>query len=43
MCFVEQFGELTNDAALRLSAKTEQDDVMPRQDRIDELRNDGSS
>ncbi len=37
---VEQFGELANDAALCLSAQAEQDDVVPRQNGVDELRND---
>jgi hypothetical protein len=37
---VEQIGEQTNDAALCLAAQAEQDDVVPRQDRIDQLRND---
>ena len=39
--FIEQIGQLANDAALRLAAQTEQDNVMSRENRIDELRNDG--
>ena len=38
---VEQLGELTNDAALRLAAQSEQDDVVLRENRVDELGNDG--
>src|SRR5262249_1181252 len=36
--FIEQFGEQTDDAALCLSAQTKQDDVMPRQNGVDQLR-----
>jgi hypothetical protein len=38
---VEEIGQLSNDTALRLAAQAEQDDVVTRQDRVDELRNDG--
>src|SRR6185369_7115269 len=38
---VEQIGEQTNDASLCLAAKTEQDDVVSRQNGVDELRYDG--
>ena len=38
---VKEFRQLSNDAALRLAAQTEQDDVVTRQNRVDELRNDG--
>ena len=38
--FVQQLGELANDAALGLSAQPEQDNVVPRENRVDELRND---
>ena len=38
---VEQFGELANDAALCLAAQAEQDDVVPRQNGVDQLRNNG--
>ena len=37
---VQQIGQLTNDSALRLAAQTQQDHVVPREDRIDQLRND---
>ena len=33
--FVKQISELANDAALRLSTQAEQNQVMPRQNRID--------
>ena len=32
--FVKQIGELANDAALRLTAQAQQNQVMPRQNRI---------
>ena len=38
---VEQIDEAAQDAALRLTAQAEQDEVVPRQDRVDELRDDG--
>ena len=38
---VEQIGEQADDAALCLSAQPEQDDVMPRENRIDQLRDNG--
>ena len=37
---VEQVDERAQDAALRLAAQAEQDEVVPRQDRVDELRDD---
>jgi hypothetical protein len=36
---VEQVRKQTDDAALCLTAQAEQDDVMPRQDGVDQLRN----
>ncbi len=38
---VEQIDQSAEDPALRLSAKAEQDEVMTREDGIDELRDDG--
>ena len=38
---VEQFGELTNDAALGLATQSQQDDVVFRENRVDELGNNG--
>src|SRR2546425_997105 len=38
--FVEQRSQLPNDSALRLAAQAEQNEVMPRQDGVDELWND---
>src|SRR5438128_10975333 len=38
--FVKQFGELAYDATLGLAAQAKQDQIMSRQDRIHELRND---
>src|SRR4029453_2680538 len=38
---VEQTGQLAQDAALGLTAQSEQDDVMSGQERIDDLRDDG--
>ena len=35
---VQQIGELTNDATLRLPAQPQQNQVVPRKNRIDELR-----
>src|SRR5262249_24329800 len=35
---VQQIGELTNDAALCLTAKTEKNDVMSRENSVDQLR-----
>src|SRR5256885_12028879 len=37
--FVQQLGELTNDPALGLSAQSQKDCVVLREDRIDELGN----
>ena len=37
---VEQIDEPAQDAALRLAAQAEQDEVVARQDRVDELRDD---
>ncbi len=37
---VEQLGELANDAALGLAAQSEQDDVVFRENGVDELGND---
>ena len=37
---VEQIDEAAQDAALRLAAQPEQDEVVARQDRVDELRDD---
>ena len=37
---VEQIDHAAEDAALRLTAKTEQNEVVPRQDGIDQLRHD---
>src|SRR6266540_3844952 len=39
--FVEQRDELAQDAALRLAAEPEQNEVVARENRIDELRQDG--
>ncbi len=41
ICSSSRFGELTDDAALRLAAQPEQNDVVSRQNRVHELRNDG--
>ena len=38
--FVEQIDQAAEDAALRLTAQAEQDEVVPRQDRVHELRDD---
>src|SRR5262249_16120040 len=38
---VEQVGQFPQDAALRLAAQSEQDDVVLSQQRVDDLRNDG--
>ena len=38
---VEQVDQRAQDPALRLAAQAEQDEVVARQDRVDELRNDG--
>ena len=38
---VQEVGETAKDAALRLSAQTEQNEVVPGEDGVDELRNDG--
>ena len=38
---VEQIDEAAEDPALRLAAQAEQDEVVARQDRVDELRDDG--
>ncbi len=38
---VEQIDQTAKDPALRLTAETEQDEVVSRQDRVDELRDDG--
>src|SRR5262245_4601147 len=38
---VEQIDQAPQDAALRLSAQSEQDEVVAREDRVDQLRNDG--
>ena len=37
---VEQLGERPQDAALGLPAQAEQDEIVPRQDRVDDLRHD---
>ena len=37
--FIEQGGERAQDAALRLSAKAEQDEVLPRKNGVHDLRN----
>ena len=37
---VEQIDQTAQDAALRLAAQTEQDEVVPRQNRVDQLRDD---
>src|SRR5262249_15895703 len=39
--FVEQRRQCTQDAALGLAAQPKQDDVVPGQQRVDDLRNDG--
>src|SRR5712664_1942819 len=39
--FVEQRDELAQDAALRLPAQAQQDEVVARQDGVHELRDDG--
>ena len=39
--FVEQRGERAQDPALRLAAQAEQDEVVARQHRVDDLRHDG--
>src|SRR6185503_8802901 len=38
---VKQVSKLPNDAALRLTAQTKQNQVVPGKDRINELRHDG--
>ena len=38
---VQQMDQRAQDAALRLTAETEQDEVMARQHRVDELRDNG--
>ena len=38
---VEQIGERPQDPALRLAAQAEQDEVVPRQNRVHDLRHDG--
>ena len=38
---VEQIDQTAKDAALRLAAQSEQDEIVPRQDGVDELRDDG--
>ena len=38
---VEQRGESAQDARLRLAAQAEQDEVVPREDGVDDLRDDG--
>ena len=38
--FVEQVGQLTDDAALGLPAQAEQDQIVPRENRVDDLRHD---
>ena len=38
---VEQLGQLTGDARLGLTAQTQQDEVVPGQQGVDDLRNDG--
>ena len=38
--FVQQIDQAAQDAALRLTAQAEQDEVVPRQDRVHELRDD---
>ena len=38
---VEQIDQAAQDAALRLAAQAEQDEVVPREDGVDELRDDG--
>ena len=38
---VEKICELANDAALRLAAQSQQNQIMPRENCIDELRHDG--
>ena len=38
---VQQVGERAQDAALRLAAQAEQDEVVAGQDRVDDLRHDG--
>ena len=37
---VQQAGEAAEDPALRLPAEPEQDEVVPREDGVDELRDD---
>ena len=39
--FVEQAGERAEDPALRLAAQPEQDEIVARQNRVDNLRHDG--
>ena len=41
MLLVEQRGEGAQDAALGLAAQAEQDEVLPRENGVDDLRNDG--
>src|ERR1041385_1959785 len=36
--FVQQISKLTNDSALRLAAQSQQNQVVPREDRIHKLR-----
>jgi hypothetical protein len=38
---IEEVHELTQDSALRLSPESQEDEVLSRQQRIDEPRNDG--
>ena len=38
---IEKFGQRAKDAALRLAAQAEQDEVVPGQNRVDDLRDDG--
>ena len=41
MPLVEQRRQRAEDARLRLAAQAEQDEVVPREDRVDELRDHG--
>ena len=41
ICSSSRFGQLANNATLCLAAQTQQDDVVSREDRIYELRNNG--
>ena len=38
---IEKFGQRAKDAALRLAAQAEEDEVVPGQNRVDDLRDDG--